>query len=115
MKMKSAIFCMSVLLLFSLPVLSQVAPYYVLDGYGGVHAGGGAPAIAPLTPYFGWDIAKSIDYVPVAAASSIYGDAVLVLDGYGGVHKGGKLSSIGVPATPYFGFNVARSLVYRVI
>jgi hypothetical protein len=103
------------MLLFSIPLLSQYAPFYVLDGYGGVHAGGYAPAITPGTPYWGWDIAKSIDYVPVAYSSSIYGDGYFVLDGYGGVWQGGKLASISMPKTPYWGFNVARSIVYRVV
>jgi hypothetical protein len=116
MKFKLSIFGLGFLLLFSIPLLSQYAPFYVLDGYGGVHAGGGAPAITPGTPYWGWDIAKSIDYVPIAYSSSIYGDGYLVLDGYGGVWQGGKLASISVtPKTPYWGFNVARSLVYRVV
>ena len=115
MKTKGAILILGGLLLFSVPALSQYVPYYVLDGYGGVHAGGGAPAISPLTYYFGWDIAKSIDYVPVAYTSTIYGDGVLVLDGYGGIHKGGKLSTVPVTTTPYFGWNIARSLAYRVV
>lgn len=38
--------------------------YYVLDGFGGVHAGGFAPAISPPTPYFGFDIAKDAGGAP---------------------------------------------------
>jgi hypothetical protein len=49
-------------LLSAVALVAQYAPYYVLDGYGGVHAGGGAPAITPATPYFGWDIAKALDF-----------------------------------------------------
>jgi hypothetical protein len=115
MKFKASIIGLGFLLIFSIPLVSQYAPFYVLDGYGGVHAGGGAPAISPATPYFGWDIAKSFDYVPVASSSSNYGDGILVLDGYGGIHKGGKLLGISVTATPYFGWDIARAIVYRVV
>jgi hypothetical protein len=82
------------------PVLGQQASYYVLDGFGGVHAGGGAPAI-PGTPYFGFDIAKGIAYAPGAS-----GNGIMVLDGFGGVHRVGLGSA--VAPTPYFGFNIAH-------
>ncbi len=80
--------------------------YYVLDGFGGVHAGGGAPTPPAGIPYFGFDIAKGIAYVP-----DTNGDGLIVLDGFGGIHTAGL--SIGVTATPYFGFDVARDIVYR--
>jgi hypothetical protein len=87
------------------PVVGQKSSYYVLDGFGGVHAGGGAPSISG-TPYFGFDIAKDIAYV---AAGN--GNGVLVLDGFGGVHQAG-LGPV-APSTPYFGFNIARAIAYR--
>ena len=100
----------------ALPSFSQGdTPYYVLDGYGGIHSGSGAPAISPKTYYFGWDIARAFDYIAVASSSSNYGDGVLVLDGYGGVHLGGKLSTLTVSKTPYFGWDIARDIVYRDI
>ena len=37
------------------------AAVYVLDGLGGVHAGGGAPVLSPSTPYFGFDIARDLE------------------------------------------------------
>lgn len=105
------------LFLISAPAFGQYAPFYVLDGFGGVHAGGGAPTITPAPTYFGWDIAKAIDYVPIAYSSLIYGDGLIVLDGYGGVHKGGELSGIVATWTnsTYFGWNIARDIVYRHI
>lgn len=103
------------LFVISTPSFAQTFPYYVLDGYGGIHAGGGAAAISPATAYFGWDIAKAIDYVAVANTSTNYGDGLLVLDGYGGIHKGGKLSTVSLTATPYFGWNIARDIVARII
>ena len=40
----------------------QPVPYFVLDGFGGVHPAGGAPALtAPPAPYFGFDIAKDLE------------------------------------------------------
>lgn len=97
------------------PALADHAQYYVLDGFGGVHAGGGAPALSPATPYFGFDIAKDIAFVPVGTSTGS-GNGVLVLDGFGGVHEGGALTLAPVsPKTPYFGFNIARAITYRNI
>lgn len=89
------------------------AEHYVADGFGGVHAGGGAPAIVPATPYFGFDVVADIEYVAVGTPTAI-GNGVLVLDKFGGVHKGGALAAhppAGV--TPYFGFDVARAMTVR--
>lgn len=97
--------------LVALPVAAQQAQYYVLDGFGGVHAGGGAPIITPATPYFGFDIAKDVVYVPGTS-----GGGILVLDGFGGVHAGGALpSSSANPRTPYWGFNIARAIAPRTV
>jgi hypothetical protein len=76
--------------------------YYVLDGYGGVHAGGSVAALSPATPYFGWDIAKDLELTPA-------GTGYYVLDGYGGIHAGGTASAMS-PVTPYFGWNIAKDL-----
>jgi hypothetical protein len=89
------------------------AEHYVLDGFGGVHAGGGAPIISPGTPYFGFDVAADLEFVAVATGTAT-GNGLLVLDKFGGVHRGGAL--VAHPpggATPYFGFNVARGLTLR--
>jgi hypothetical protein len=98
----------------ALPALSQNhAEHYVLDGFGGVHAGGGAPVISPATPYFGFDVAADLEFVAVGTAAAT-GNGLLVLDKFGGVHRGGAL--VAHPpggATPYFGFNVARALALR--
>ena len=43
---------------------SDAAPpvgYYVLDAFGGVHAGGGAPVLLPATPYFGFNVAQDLE------------------------------------------------------
>lgn len=104
-----------VLLLLSSPSFGQYWPYYVLDGYGGIHSGGGAATISPKTPYFGWDIARAIQYVPVGYTSTYYGHGILVLDGYGGIHQGGELSALSVSKTPYFGWDIARDMALRLI
>lgn len=104
-----------VLLLLSSPSFGQYWPYYVLDGYGGIHSGGGAATISPKTPYFGWDIARAIQYVPVGYGSTYYGHGILVLDGYGGIHQGGELSALSVSKTPYFGWDIARDMALRLI
>lgn len=105
-----------VALLLSTPVLAQDhAAHYVLDAFGGVHAGGGAPVISPATPYFGFDVATDIAYIPVGTGTA-QGDGILVLDKWGGVHTGGSLSyAPPLGRTPYFGFDAARAIVYRDI
>jgi hypothetical protein len=81
---------------------------YTLDGYGGIHPFGGAPAIAPGASYWkGFDIARRI--VLLADGSGGY-----VLDGWGGIHPFATGSNT-MPATPtvysyWNGFNIARDL-----
>ncbi len=89
--------------------------FYVLDAFGGVHAGSGAPAISPATPYFGFDVAQDLTYIPQGSIAG-HGDGILVLDAFGGVHVGGALT-LDPPTvdTPYFGFDVARAIVSRAI
>lgn len=98
----------------ALPARAQNhAPHYVLDAFGGVHAAGGAPAIVPATPYFGFDVATSIEYIPIGTAAAS-GDGILVLDKWGGVHRGGALvANPPSGSTPYFGFDAARDVVFR--
>lgn len=90
-------------LLASAPLVASDAPYYVLDGFGGVHAGGGAPVMSPATPYFGTMQAADLEIAVVG---------YYVLDVLGTVHAGGGASPFS-PATPYFGVNVARDLELR--
>jgi hypothetical protein len=97
--------------------VAQYFGYYVLDGYGGVHRGGGAPAISPSPSYFGWDIAKALEYVPVGYSQTTHGHGLMVLDGYGGVHLGGALKGVtpSIQPTPYFGWNIARDIGLMLI
>ena len=99
------------------PAQAQLhAQYYVLDAFGGVHAGGGAPLIVPATPYFGFDVTADLAYVPVGTGA-VVGEGLLVLDKWGGVHLGGALTADppGGSPTPYFGFDAARAIVARTI
>jgi len=87
------------------PVVLQAAPaatpgYYVLDGFGGVHAGGGAPVRVPATPYWGWDIAHDLEIASVG---------YYVLDRLGGVYAGGGAPLL-LPGTPNWGWDVAGDL-----
>lgn len=89
------------------------APYYVLDAFGGVHAAGGAPVITPATPYFGFDVAADVTFIPVGTSTAT-GDGIIVLDKWGGVHYGGALATHPPSGgTPYFGFDAARAIEYR--
>ena len=72
---------------------------YVLDGFGGVSSGGGAPVMSPAAPYFGFDVARDMEL----AATGYY-----VLDGWGGLHSGGGAPAMAGP--PYFGFDASADL-----
>lgn len=82
--------------------ISSAEEGYVLDGFGGVHAMGGASALSPATTYFGFDVARAI-------RMTTDGKGYYVLDGFGGLHAGGTATAIS-PAPPYFGFDVARDM-----
>jgi hypothetical protein len=82
--------------------LMPASGYYVLDGYGGVHRGGNAPALSPQTEYFGWDRARDIELTPS-------GTGYYVLDCYGGAYRAGSAPSF-APPIPYFGWDIAKDL-----
>jgi subtilisin family serine protease len=73
---------------------------YVLDGWGGLHAFGGAPpASGPYWP--GWDIARGVALHPNGGG--------YVLDGRGGVHRFGGAPA--VSGTPYWpDWDIARAI-----
>ena len=78
---------------------------YEVDGWGGVHAFGGAPAKTGSAYWPGWDIARGIALDPA-------GGGGLVLDGFGGLHPFGTTQA---PSSgPYFpGIDIARGVVMR--
>ena len=78
---------------------------YVVDGFGGLHAVGGAPAATGGPYWSGWDIARGV-------ARRAAGGG-LVLDGFGGLHR--FASSAKRPAAtsggPYWsGWDIARGV-----
>ena len=90
--------------MFGLPI-SVAAGGYLLDGDGGVHAFGGAPAVnttgAPYWP--GWDIARALTVLPDASGGWI-------LDGWGGIHNFGSAPPLPLPAY-WANWDIARDLV----
>jgi hypothetical protein len=77
---------------------------YMLDGWGGVHAFGSAPAITvSSTAYWsGWDIARGI-------ALRSNGVSGYVVDGYGGVHPFGGAPAVRTSAY-WSGWDIARGI-----
>jgi len=75
---------------------------YTLDGWGGLHASGSAPAMTAGTYWRGWNIARSIALFPD-------GSGGYVLDGYGGLHPFGSAGA--VTGNPYWGWDIARQVV----
>ena len=76
---------------------------YTLDGYGGVHPDGTAPALSSSAYWPGWNIARSIGLFPD-------GTGGYVLDGYGGLHPLGSAPTLsGYAYWP--GFDIARQVV----
>lgn len=78
---------------------------YTLDGFGGVHAFGLAPPVAPSGYWPGWDIARAITLDPCDTSRS----SGYVLDGFGGIHPFGGAPA--VTTTGYWtGWDIARSI-----
>jgi len=75
---------------------------YTLDGFGGIHADGGAPAMSASAYWAGWNIARSLALFPD-------GSGGYTLDGYGGLHPFGSAPALSGYA--YFGFDIARQVV----
>jgi spore germination protein YaaH len=79
---------------------------YTLDGWGGVHQYGGAPAIADGSHAYwpGWDIARSIAVCPG-------GQSGYTLDGWGGIHAFGNVPAVGDGSHTYWpGWDIARGI-----
>jgi uncharacterized protein YvpB len=74
---------------------------YVLDGFGGVHPFGGAPALPQSAYWGGWDVAAGID---VHLDGSGAPDGLAVLDDFGGLHYAGGYPNVANPP-PYNGMH----------
>lgn len=78
---------------------------YVLDGYGGVHAFGGAPARTGSAYWPGWDIARAV-------VTRTDGTSGYVVDGWGGLHRyGAAPARTGGAYWP--GWDIVRGLALR--
>jgi uncharacterized protein YvpB len=94
-----------------LPSASAAAPvdnssrFYTLDGYGGVHGAGSAPALSASAYWSGWDIARGMALFPD-------GTGGYTLDGWGGVHRLGSAPTVSDSSHAYWkGFDIARAIV----
>jgi len=91
-----------------LVVLPDEHSGYVMDGYGGLHPFGAAPALSG--PYWGgWDIARGFD-VALNGSNQVIGG--WVLDAYGGLHAVGSPPALSDPATYYGGHPVWQKFHY---
>jgi hypothetical protein len=74
-----------------------------VDGFGGIHAFGNAPAITPGGYWPNWDIVRGI-----AMASG--GTGAYTLDGFGGIHAAGG-------APPFFpsGYFPNQAVVIEIV
>lgn len=78
---------------------------WVLDAFGGLHAVGGAPAVAASGYWQGWDIARDL--------AAVRGrDGGYVLDGYGALHPFGGAPRLLSPAYRP-GWDIARAAELR--
>src|ERR1035437_5853652 len=80
---------------------------YVLDGWGGLHPFGGAPAVSGTAYWQGWDIARGIAATCVNGSPGGY-----VLDGWGGVHPFGSAPA-GSGTAYWQGWDIARGIVLQ--
>lgn len=78
---------------------------YVLDGFGGLHPFGGAPAVAPGSYWQGWDIARAVVTRPD-------GRSGYVVDGWGGLHAFGGAPRV-APTGYWRSWDIVRGLALR--
>lgn len=117
----TSVVSLSLLMVTSVFAASQNVPFYVLDGFGGIHAANGAPALYD-SPYWGFDLAEDLEITeitceypvpetgpPVAVISQVEG---YVLDHFGGVWlvSSDPQGTQAVSGTPYFGYDIARDI-----
>jgi outer membrane protein assembly factor BamB len=76
---------------------------YTLDGYGGLHPDGSAPALASASYWPGWSIARSVTLFPDALGGYL-------MDGYGGLHEVGNATPVNGFAY-WGGWDIARQVV----
>jgi hypothetical protein len=86
-----------------LGAIDNQAHLYTLDGWGGLHADGAAPALTTSVYWPGWNIARSAALFPDGLGG-------YVLDGWGGLHQFGNAPAVtGFQYWP--GWDIARQVV----
>jgi len=83
--------------------LDNQAHLYTLDGYGGMHADGNAPALGTSAYWLGWNIARSVALFPD-------GQGGYVMDGWGGLHPVGNAPAASGFAY-WYNWDIARQVV----
>ena len=78
---------------------------YVLNGWGGIHPFGGAPAISPQVNWPNWDIAR--DFELRTNKTSGY-----TLNGWGGIHPFGGAPAIS-QQTNWINWDIAKKIKLR--
>jgi kumamolisin len=78
---------------------------YTLDGWGGIHSYGSAPAVGASGYWPGWDIARGIAVCP---ENHNHG---YTLDGWGGIHPFGSPALPSVNTSYWQGWDIARGIV----
>src|SRR5256714_4650741 len=84
-------------------LLADASGGCTLDGYGGLHQFGSAPAPTGAA-YFGWDIAKDVVLLPGSSASHAAGYG---LDGWGGLPQFGGAPAVN-GAAYWAGWSIAK-------
>ena len=74
---------------------------WVLDGWGGLHPFGGAPAITNGPYWSGWDIARGLVLTPE-------GNGGWIVDGWGGIHAFGNAPDV-KPSTTWVKVNITAA------
>jgi len=86
-----------------LGAIDNQAHLYTLDGWGGIHPDGTAPALNSGAYWPGWNIARSIALFPNGLGG-------YMLDGYGGLHPVGNANQTSDSAY-WSGWDIARQVV----
>jgi hypothetical protein len=87
----------------AMTVKPDLSAAVIMDGWGGTHRIGNAPALGSAGYWRGWDIARDLIVTDWATGSG------LQLDGWGGVHKFGSNPPANVTGGAYWqGWDIAR-------
>ena len=83
-----------------------MASGYTMDGWGGIHNWGSAPAMTGMPYWNGWDIARGM---AIHKNGSGQPDGGWTLDGWGGIHNWGLAPALS-GAAYWPGWDIARGM-----